>query len=189
MTEITVNAAKIARLAYGYELMFRAIAEIAGTSGGSTQWFTQMGIEVQKRVDPLWKLLEDSNDPKPGDCLSQHVPFAEWAAHTERKAEALEHWRQEVGKLHSQIATLTEEQDRIERNRDMWKGQVERQAEQIQEMREALRPFAKVAALDIGEDEVDADLFRPMTQHNHAPRLTVGDLRKARAVFGGSSDA
>lgn len=80
---VTVTAKSIARLAYGYELMFRAICEIAGTSGGSTQWYTQMGIEVQKRVDPLWKVLEDSNAPKPGDCLSQHEPFAKWAEDAE----------------------------------------------------------------------------------------------------------
>lgn len=31
----------------------------------------------------------------------------------------------------AEIATLKEERDRIERNRDMWKGQCERQAEQL----------------------------------------------------------
>jgi len=37
------------------------------------------------------------------------------------------------------IATLAEERDRIERNRDMWKGQVERQAQELEAMRAALR--------------------------------------------------
>lgn len=47
---------------------------------------------------------------------------------------------------------------------------------------EALEPFAEVAEHDIGEDEHDADRFRPMSQHNHAPLLTVGDFRRARAA-------
>lgn len=50
--------------------------------------------------------------------------------------------------------------------------------------REALKPFAAVAEHDIGESEDDADLFTPMSAHNRAPRLTVGDLRAARAILG-----
>lgn len=103
-TKIKVSAKSIARLAYGYELMFSTLCHIAGTSGGSPHWFTHKGQEVTARVDPLWKLNEDSNAHKPGDCLSQHQPFADWAADAEKKADALEHWRQEVGKLQSQIA-------------------------------------------------------------------------------------
>lgn len=103
-TTIKVSAKSIARLAYGYELMFSTLCQIAGTSGGSPHWFTNKGQEVTARVDPLWKLNEDSNAHKPGDCLSQHEPFAAWAASVEKKADALEHWRQEVGKLHSQVA-------------------------------------------------------------------------------------
>ncbi|CDM57637.1 putative predicted protein [Rhizobium favelukesii] len=37
------------------------------------------------------------------------------------------------------IATLAADRDRIERNREMWKGQVERQSETISQLREALR--------------------------------------------------
>ena len=44
----------------------------------------------------------------------------------------------------------------------------------------ALRPFAEVARHDIGEDEADADLFKPMSERNaRAPLLKVGDLRRA----------
>jgi hypothetical protein len=44
----------------------------------------------------------------------------------------------------------------------------------------ALRPFAEVAQCDIGEDEADADLFKPMSERNaRAPLLKVGDLRRA----------
>lgn len=48
--------------------------------------------------------------------------------------------------------------------------------------REALRPFAAVAAADIGSDEADGDLFSPIN-HNRAPRLTVGDFRRALAAL------
>ncbi|KQQ46484.1 hypothetical protein ASF69_04445 [Rhizobium sp. Leaf311] len=113
MSKITVSAKSIARLAYGYELMFSTLCNIAGTSGGSTHWFTQKGSEAIGRVDPLWKLNEDSNAHKPGDCLSQHVPFAEWAADAEKKASALDNWRDEVGKLHSQIASKDAEIARL----------------------------------------------------------------------------
>jgi len=48
---------------------------------------------------------------------------------------------------------------------------------------EALKPFALVAEHDIGESETDSDLFRPMEgKYARAPRLTVGDLRRARAA-------
>ena len=51
------------------------------------------------------------------------------------------------------------------------------------QLREALEPFVAVAENDIGESEDDADLFRPMTAYNRAPRLTVGHFRKARAAL------
>jgi hypothetical protein len=49
------------------------------------------------------------------------------------------------------------------------------------ELLEALKPFAAVAQHDIGDDEADRDLFRPIG-HNHAPLLTVGHLRAALAA-------
>jgi hypothetical protein len=54
--------------------------------------------------------------------------------------------------------------------------------EQRDALRDALEPFAAVAEHDIGEGEADIDLFRPMN-HNRAPLLTVGDLRRARAAL------
>jgi hypothetical protein len=54
--------------------------------------------------------------------------------------------------------------------------------EQRDALREALEPFAAVAEHDIGEGEADIDLFRPMN-HNRAPLLTVGDLRRALAAL------
>lgn len=40
------------------------------------------------------------------------------------------------------IAELTGERDRFERNRDMWKGQCERQAERLRFAHDVIRPFA-----------------------------------------------
>lgn len=48
---------------------------------------------------------------------------------------------------------------------------------------EALRPFASVAEHDIGDDEADTDLFRPMHKHNKAQSLTVGDMRRALSAL------
>jgi hypothetical protein len=51
------------------------------------------------------------------------------------------------------------------------------------EARGALEPFSAKAESDIGSDESDRDLFRPMMQHNEAPHIRVGDLRRARAAL------
>lgn len=56
-------------------------------------------------------------------------------------------------------------------------------AAEVLQLREALQPFAAVAERDIGDDEADGDVFRPMQFLNHAPKLTVVDLRCARAAL------
>lgn len=61
----------------------------------------------------------------------------------------------------------------------------EAQGRRIAELEEALRPFASVAENDIGTDETDADTFRPMSRHNRAPSLMVGDLRRASRATSG----
>lgn len=69
--------------------------------------------------------------------------------------------------------------------------QIEREARLIaaaQDLVEALRPFAECAEQDIGESESDADTFRNST-HNRAPKITVGDLRRARAAFAKATEA
>lgn len=53
----------------------------------------------------------------------------------------------------------------------------------VAKLREALEPFADVADHDIGEDEADSDTFQPMTNHNSAAKITVGDMRRARAAL------
>lgn len=60
---------------------------------------------------------------------------------------------------------------------------IEAQAAELARYREALGPFAAVAEHDIGDDETDGEAFRPMQFLNRAPKLTVGDLRRARAAL------
>lgn len=54
---------------------------------------------------------------------------------------------------------------------------------EVERLREALEPFANVAEHDIGHDEADTDVFRPMNLFNRAPKIKVGDLRRARAAL------
>ena len=62
--------------------------------------------------------------------------------------------------------------------------QVQEARVENEKLRAALKPFADVAENDIGDDETDADIFRPITgRYNHAPLLTVGDLRTATAAL------
>lgn len=52
-------------------------------------------------------------------------------------------------------------------------------AADVERLREALEPFAKVAESDIGSDETDDDYFIPMHVYNRSARLKVGHLRNA----------
>jgi hypothetical protein len=62
--------------------------------------------------------------------------------------------------------------------------------EEIERLRKALEPFAKVLEHDIGEDEADADRFQPMrTPYNRAPLLTVGDFRAAARAIASKAGA
>ena len=67
---------EVERMAYGYELMFRAICNIAGTSGARESWYRQQADEMLERLSPLHSLTADSNQHKPGDCLSQYKKFS-----------------------------------------------------------------------------------------------------------------
>ena len=62
-------------MAYGYELMFRTICNIAGTSGASESWYRRQANEMLGRLSPLHSLTADSNQHKPGDCLTQYKRF------------------------------------------------------------------------------------------------------------------
>jgi Lar family restriction alleviation protein len=61
--------------------------------------------------------------------------------------------------------------------------QVKKLTAENERLRAALRPFANTADHDIGTDESDSDIFRPMTNHNSALRITVGDMRRALAAL------
>lgn len=62
----------------------------------------------------------------------------------------------------AEAQTLREERDRIERNRDMWKGQCERQAEQL----EALRARVVIVPERLGTT-TSQGLMDVMTLHHH----------------------
>jgi hypothetical protein len=67
--------------------------------------------------------------------------------------------------------------ERLQRERDALKAENE-------QLREALEPFADVAEYDIGGDEADTDLFRPIDRKNAvANQITVGDMRKALSAL------
>lgn len=55
---------------------------------------------------------------------------------------------------------------------------IQSQAARIEELEAGLEPFADVADHDIGADESDDDVFRPMTNHNRAAKITVGHMRR-----------
>lgn len=58
------------------------------------------------------------------------------------------------------------------------------------EVVEALQPFAAVAEHDIGDDEADADQYRPMANgNNRAPLITVGDLHRALRALRAAGEA
>jgi hypothetical protein len=50
-----------------------------------------------------------------------------------------------------------------------------------------LLPFVEVCLKDIGDDEADSDLFQ-VNRNNRAPKLTVGDFRRAAALFERASE-
>ena len=56
------------------------------------------------------------------------------------------------------------------------------QGDRVAALEEALRPFGACAEHDIGQSEDDADTFRN-TDYNRAPKITVGDLRRALAAL------
>lgn len=56
-------------------------------------------------------------------------------------------------------------------------------SERLAGMEKALEPFADTADHDIGDDEADSDIFTPMTNHNSAAKITVGNMRAARAAL------
>lgn len=64
-----------------------------------------------------------------------------------------------------------------------YERQCEQQRSQLDSARKVLEPFAAVAECDIGSTETDEDIFQPMRDYNHAPRITVGHMRAAKAAL------
>lgn len=54
---------------------------------------------------------------------------------------------------------------------------VHRFLSELKALREAVAPFVQTAINDIGQDEIDEDIFQPI-HHHRAPQLTVGNFRK-----------
>jgi len=64
-----------------------------------------------------------------------------------------------------------------------WRKRAEEAELSLSEACAALAPFAAVAQHDIGDSESDRDKFTPYVgSYNRAPKLTVGDLRRALLI-------
>lgn len=76
---------------------------------------------------------------------------------------------------------------RLMRDEDGFLGSVEEWVTLLiaerNEAREALKPFAEIAEIDIGDDETDNDRFVPMSGRNQRISCTVGMFRRASAVL------
>jgi DNA-binding MarR family transcriptional regulator len=56
--------------------------------------------------------------------------------------------------------------------------------EELREVKKATVPFVETLEADIGSEEEDEDLFRPVARHtNCAPLLTVGHFRRLAAAL------
>lgn len=108
----------------------------------------------------------------------------------ERSREPGDAWHQAEQALSSQSLSLSEAREEIER----LKGLVAASEAQryrvcgellarVEAAEQALKPFALTAEHDIGSTETDADIFQQMGQYNRAPKITVGDMRRALAAL------
>lgn len=68
-----------------------------------------------------------------------------------------------IAELHGEVIKITADRDRIGRNRDMWKGQVERQAELLRSMRATLKRAVEFYdGLDRLHDDGEAEMLDAM---------------------------
>lgn len=81
---------------------------------------------------------------------------------------------------------IVEQRDDLLKANQLLHALIRNRGAEIERLQEALKPFAMVAEHDIGTDESDDDLFKPMNKHNRAPRLKVGDFRRSLAAVGSS---
>lgn len=124
------------------------------------------------------------------------IPLVPWISDAER----MRLMQADIDALKCERASPTEKLEKCELERDHWKQEFrvlnscergllsekiahDALISEMDEVLEALRPFADVADRDIGEDESDNDRFRPMFALNAAPPLLVGDLRRASTLL------
>lgn len=126
------------------------------------------------------------NHPHYADKDDKIAPIIQWLVdHDETEAaDALRNWRasaalkRRTAEAEEMLATTIDEAMRTARNRDMWKGQCERQAATMTEMREALEPFART---EVWEHLNDVE---PVTRANEVGiKIRAGDVRRAHRAF------
>lgn len=94
------------------------------------------------------KLILVRNPSQYAQCSPEAIAEGSMAQMLHFVADA----KKDIVSLCREVDRLTEERDRIERNRDMYRGQVERQSATITQMREAM-----VEAEDYFDQRSDAD--------------------------------
>ena len=75
------------------------------------------------------------------------------------------------------IVELTGERDRFERNRDMWKGQCERQAERLRFAHDVIRPFSLDLRPEVPDDQLIDTVAWTAAEHRAAKSFTEGSRR------------
>lgn len=84
--------------------------------------------------------------------------------------------REEIERLRRESADRLKCMDRrADRLIDLW--------DRVNAAERALGPFAAVASVDIGSDETDEDIFQQPGHYHRAPRITVGNMRRARTAL------
>jgi len=142
-------------------LLDRAAIVISSTSA-ALEDAKRIFAEQVTRAENQWKSWEARAETAEAALEAQGRALAEAGAENERKTRDIEVKARILSRMAKAITG-------IERERD--------------EALEALRPFALVAEHDIGSDETDADIFQQPGHYHRAPRITVGDMRRARSVL------
>lgn len=132
--------------------------------------------------------MESDNHPQDSDVWSimnnpNHVTLFPEPDGPRTDWWPMEHDGHEVWKAWNAFAARNDNPAVIE-YRDLYTEATVRDLEErLAKAAEALEPFVNVAEHDIGSNETSEDFFAPMERHNRAPRLRVGDLRRARTAL------
>lgn len=166
---------------------------IAWASPGKTEFY-DVALYASPQWQPTIKPLEwvartlRDKDGNPYDWYASS--YGGWVCYSIRRRPdgtcILQHFNEAssvYGNLEIAKATAQADHERRVRSALLQADASERQADSIELLIRALEPFAKIAGHDIGEDEADTDLFRPMSRFNRVPPLTVGDLRRAYSIL------